>query len=537
MKYTKEQVAQAMENLPALWAIKHQIKNEAGLPITFDDRRWAWDMYNDLSQFQVTLKPPQVGSTVKDIIKSFWVANKLKKDIIYTLPTASDVNDMAGGKINRIIAQNPILKQWVKDKDTVEQKGVGDNIIYYRGTFSAKQAMMVSSYLNIHDEVDSSDASVITQYETRLQAKANGMRWYFSHPSLSGHGVDIYWQQSDKKEWWITCAGCTKQQILSFPDNIDMIAKVYICSHCKKELTNEERNNGVWKNQDGIEWTGTIARNYQFSGWHISQMMCLWISAAKILEAKADPMKDEQYFWNYVLGLPYVGSENKIDPETVLKNVTSLTNTQSGTIVIGVDTGLPIHYSLMNKEGVFYFGECSDPKTGKDPYDELESLLKRFPKSIMISDQGGDLIGIRRLQSKYPGRVFLVYYRKDRKTPQMIKWGEGNDYGTVVVDRNRMIQMTVESLRDIGTIRLNGTVEEWKEYAAHFGNIYRVAKETPFGVEWVWERSGPDHKVHTLVYCLVGLDKHSDTMAVVIGGDPLATLPTGRFFQQDEYSF
>jgi hypothetical protein len=410
-----------MENLPALWAIKHQITNEAGLPLTFDDRKWAWDMYNDLSQFQVTLKPPQIGETVKNIVKSFWVAKKMHKDIIYTLPTASDVNDMAGGKINRIVAQNPILKEWVKDKDTVEQKSVGDNIIYYRGTFSSKQAMMVSSDLNIHDEVDSSDASVITQYETRLQAKADGMRWYFSHPSLAGHGVDIYWQQSDKKEWNITCTVCRVEQILSFPDNIDIETKTYICSSCKKPLTNEERNSGVWKNKDGVVWTGTIAGDYQFSGFHVSQMMCLWISAAKILEAKNDPMKDEQYFWNYVLGLPYVGSENKIDPETVLKNVTSLTNTQQGTIIIGVDTGLPIHYQLMNKEGTFFYGKCSDPKSGKDPYDELEKLLIRFPKSIMVADQGGDLIGIRRLQSKYPGRVFLVYYRKDRKTPQMIK--------------------------------------------------------------------------------------------------------------------
>ena len=81
---------------------------------------------------------------------------------------------------HRIIAQNPIFGEWVKDHDTVEQKQVGDNIIYFRGTFSAKQAMMVASQLNVHDEVDASDAEVLTQYETRQQAEAGGMRWYFS---------------------------------------------------------------------------------------------------------------------------------------------------------------------------------------------------------------------------------------------------------------------------------------------------------------------------------------------------------------------
>ena len=63
---------------------------------------------------------------------------------------------------------------------------------------------MIPSGLNVHDEVDASNADVITQYENRLQAQEDGgWRWYFSHPSLSGHGVDVYWQKSDKKEWFI----------------------------------------------------------------------------------------------------------------------------------------------------------------------------------------------------------------------------------------------------------------------------------------------------------------------------------------------
>ena len=60
-----------------------------------------------------------------------------------------------------------------------------------------------------------------------------------------------------------------------------------------------------------------------------------------------------------------------------------------------------------------------------DPYQELEALLRRWPKSIIIADQGGDLIGIRKLQAKYPGRVFLVWYRRDKKGKEIIKWGEG----------------------------------------------------------------------------------------------------------------
>lgn len=512
-----------MELYPALWVLKHRVKNEAGIPIEFGKHRFLYDIYNDLSPLQVVLKAPQVGMTTTDIVKTFWVAMKLKKDIIYTLPTQSDVNDMAGGKVNRIVAQNQVISDWVKDHDSVEQKGVGSNIIYYRGTFSAKQAMMVSSDLNVHDEVDASDSEVITQYETRLQAKAGGWRWYFSHPSLAGLGVDAYWQQSDKKEWFVKCGICLVLQILTWPESIDIPTGRYVCKSCGNTITDEQRNNGFWrKTAEG-----------EFSGWHISQLMCPWISAKDIIAAKEDPMKDEQYFYNYVLGLPYVGSNNKIEAGTVLRNCSNKVNTQGGQIIIGVDTGLPVHYVMMNEEGVFFARRCPQVSESYDPYVELENMMIRFPKAILVGDQGGDLIGLRKLQAKYPGRVFLVYYRKDRKTQTLARWGEGKETGTVVVDRDRVIQLIVEQMREPGRFVLNGAEQDWKDFAMHFGNIYRVAKETSFGTEYHWERSGPDHFVHCLVYATTGFDRFRESTAVIVGQTShFDEMPIGRIFKE-----
>lgn len=520
-----------MEYLPTLWILKHKIKNEAGFPIEFDNHKFLWDMYNDMSPLQVWLKPPQIGATVAKTLKSMYVAKKQKRQIIYTLPTQSDVQEMVGGSINRIIAQNPILMEWVRDHDTVEQKQVGDSMIFYRGTWTAKQAMMIPSGLNIHDEVDASDAAVITQYETRLQAqKDGGWRWYFSHPSLAGFGVDIYWQQSDKKEWFITCPECAESFDMQWPRNVSREKNAYICHNCQHVLSDNDRKNGVWRaTAEGI-----------FSGYHVSQLMCPWIPASKVLEAFDDPMKDMQYFFNYVLGLPYISSESKIPSDIVLKNVTRETNSQEGRIIIGVDTGLPIHFTCLNKEGVFYYSKCKPPSEDYDPYDDLRRLLNLWPKAIVVADQGGDLIGIRKLQAEYRGRVFLVWYRKDRKSQEVIRWGQGDDHGTVVVDRNRMIQLVVEQLRDLGRINLNGDREDWREWAEHFDNIYRemvIVKETKdkdiktlYGNEYIWKRNGPDHFVHTLVYALVGLNRFSGDMATIVGADDFADLPVGRIF-------
>lgn len=516
--YSDDEIDQAFEEQPILWVLKHEIKTSKGTPFEFEKRKFMIDFLNDMSPLQVLLKPPQIGASESEIVKSFFVAKKKQKDIIYTLPTDTDVVDMAGSKVNRIIAQNPILGQWVKEHDSVEQKKVGNNIIHYRGTWSKKKAMMVSSSCNIHDEVDASDLSVITDYENRLEAEestADKWRWYFSHPSLAGHGVDVYWNKSDKKEWVITCPSCSHEFWMQWPRNIDRERRVFICHSCEAELPTETRVNGKWM----------PTAQGEFSGYHISQLMLYSKTASDILDVFDDPMKDEQFFYNYVLGLPYVGSENKISSEVVLKNIVKDINEQSDRIIIGVDTGLPIHYTIGNKQGIFYYGSCKAPSADYDPYDELERFLLRWPTSVIIADQGGDLIGIRRLQANYPGRVYLVYYRKDRKAKEVIKWGENMEQGIVTVDRNRMFQLMVEQLRDLGRITLNApqdqgmqkTIDDWKPWALHFDNVYReikVVKDSPgkdvstnYGAELIWKRNGPDHFCHTLLYVLVGLDR------------------------------
>lgn len=530
-----------MEGLPALWVLKHKVRNESGLPIDFTKRKYLWDIYNDLSPKQVLLKPPQIGATVMSMLKSMWVAKKLAKDIIYTLPTDTDVHDVVGGSINRIIAQNEILRGWVKDHDTVEQKSVGNNLIRYRGTFSPKQATMVPSSLNVHDEVDNSDQSVLTLYQTRQEAQEreeDKWQWYFSHPSLATQGVDIEWQQSDMKEWYITCHDCKEEQILTWPESINVERACYICRYCGKSLSDENRIQGKWKNKDGVAWEGNIVGSYKFSGWHVSQLMLFNKSAQSIIDAFNDPLKDQQYFWNYVLGLPYVTSDDRIDPKVVLRNCIDKVNPRTARTIIGCDTGHGLHYVLMNKDGVFFYDYAKLITATKDPYDVIRGHLNKFEKSVAVFDQGGDLIGVRKLVQEYPGRIFLCFYNADRKTVDFVEWGENEEWFKVKVDRNRMMTLMVEQLRDVGRIPLNGTPEEWSEFASHFGYIHRekvTVKDTRgkdssdlYGTRYVWKRKGPDHYCHALLYAIVGLQRWGGDAAKIVSDNGLGDIPKGR---------
>lgn len=435
-----------LENFSIInWIQKYGIKTEDGTPYDFRNHMFMYEPLQVMARADkdlVTYKAAQIGFSTASILGTFWVAKNKRRDMIYTLPTASDVKDFAGGKINRIIAQNPILREWVKEHDTIEQKSIGDNIIYYRGTFTQKAAMMVSASLIAFDEIDASDQSVIEQYETRLQASEQKTRWYFSHPSVPGNGVAKHWEKSDQRHWIIKCGECEKEQYLSWPDSFDLDKKIYICKHCQKEITDDMRRKGRWLAK---------FKNREMVGFWIPLFICPWVTAKEVIKLYSE--KSEEYFYNKVLGLPYVGSGNKPTIDMIQNNLKDEVHPHDGRIVIGCDTGLTQYYVLGNDRGIFYYGKSKG-------YDEIIKYMKRWKNAIVVFDAGGDLVKPREIKEMFPGRVFLCHYSVDRKTMQLVRWGKKKEEGSVNADRNRMIQMVIDEFKG-KRIPIFGSMDDW----------------------------------------------------------------------------
>lgn len=474
-----------------------------------------FDLYSDRSPLIVCMKAAQIGFTTFEILKTAHECRFEKYDIIYVLPTADDVKKFSGGKTNKILAQNPIMAQWTKDKDSIEQKQFGQNTIYYQGSWTERAALMITAKKLVVDEYDRCKPEIVEQYDSRLQSIANPKKAFFSNPSAPDFGVDKFYKKSDQKKWHITHA-CGETYVMD-ENCIDYTQEKYICPKCQGEISDEERRMGEWKATSVGEW----------SGYWIPLWIAPWMKASNIAQYKRE--KTGEYFANFVAGLPFIGSGNKVSAQTIINCLSDSVNDQDGRVIIGVDTGLPIHVVMANKQGYFYYGQLADPTTGKDPYVELESYLKRWPKSIIVADQGGDLIGIRKLQAAYPGRVFLVWYRRDKAGVELIKWGENEEYGKVTADRNRLIQLFIDEMTD-KRVTYNGNESEWQEYISHFLNVYRVWETNALGVsEFRWERTGPDHYLHAAIYARIGLSKFSESLATIVGSpDMFGGLPIGR---------
>lgn len=270
-----------------------------------------------------------------------------------------------------------------------------------------------------------------------------------------------------------------------------------------------------------------------------------WLPEVVKNEIEDDRLKRPALYRQKWLGEPFISPNDLLREDALVQCLSSDVNAQEGRIIIGVDTGHNIYYTMMNKDGVFYHGYCpsveemgSDPNY--DPYDEITRRMQQYPKSILIADQGGDLIGIRKLQAKFPSRVYLCWFTKESKNKELIRWGDKEEYGKVLVDRNRMIQMTVDQIRE-KRVTFNGSHEDWKPFFQHAMNIYRMKEiqgqdenDPQYGWRWVWKRKGPDHWFMSMIYALVGLDKFAESEAMIIGADPLGGLPTGRIFDTSQ---
>lgn len=484
----------------------YKIQTENGKLLDLQSHRYLVDPFCDFSQRQVTPKSAQCGWSTLAIIKTLWMAKNKDISFAYTLPTSSDAQEFVRTKVNRIIQMNPILQTYVESGDNIGDKRVGKANIFYRGSYAEKQAISFTADALCFDEVDRSDQSVLGTYASRLQHSDYKGEWYFSNPSVQGHGVSRFWALSDQKHWFIKCGKCFKEQYLEWPHSVCLERRIFQCKKCFAPIDNEVRRMGRWVKR---------FREKDFSGYWISLLMSPWVTAEEIIKYSQE--KSKEYFANFVLGVPYIGEGNTVPEHVIYRNLTDKVNSQDD-VVIGCDSGLIKHYVLGNKQGIFYYGKTGD-------WNDIRGLLKRFHRSIAVIDALPDLTEPRRLVEEFPGRVFICHFSPDRKTMQLIRWGKGEEFGTVTVDRNRTLQLLIDEFAD-GRIPLQGNRDDWAEFYEHWKVLYRMDDVDHIGnPTFKWESSNStDHWVFASIYWRTGMDKQAN-----IGGGSILGIQHNKF--------
>lgn len=478
------------------WIINNDIKTEKGEVLDFTDRLFLLDILTDWSQEIVIKKCAQIGGSVTFNLKALYATLKFGWNIIYSFPTDSDVNEFVNTKTNMIIKNNPVFGQM--SSDNVQRKTLGDRTLFFKGTVSKTAAIMTTADLLIHDEASRSDQMVLDMMKSRIKASQYKGRWMFSNPTTDKDAIDIAWHKSDMKEWHIVCPSCETEQVMTFPDSIhvdDNGKAEFICKSCTGVIDPSTRRNGYWK-------ATTVKENTKVSGYHISLFMAPWVTAQEIYD---DSKADQQYFYNFVLGEPYVPTDFEISKRIILDNWTPK-DIRTGKYYLGVDVGNIKHYVLGSELGILKIGKFTK-------WSDLDEMIRIY-NPVMVIDSMPDHTMSKYYVENYRN-VNMCIFKQNKDNPKLTKWwGEKEKRGIVYANRNRIIDELIDVLLR-GKLLFNiENHKDIKTYLAHWEALRRERVEKRNGEEiYEWtSTNGEDHFVFATLYYYLALASYGGAM-------------------------
>ena len=497
------------------WITKNSIKSETGQPIEFIDHRFMLDIYSDRSPTQVIRKASQVGASTMEILRVLHDAMFLGINQIYTLPTSDDVYKFVPSKVNQIMKINPCIKAKIDPKniDSVEQKQIDKSFIYFKGTFTEREAIMLTSDRNIHDELDKSKPDVIRDYASRMGYSKVRSQHYFSTPTIPDFGVDKLFEQSDQKYWRFNCPHCNYRQHMDWNLNVDIEQRIYTCQKCQQELTPCQINQlGSWE----ARYPGR-----EISGYWISQMHCSWRTANDLIKER-EKSEDETYFYNFVLVLPYLSSDQRIPASLFLKNVTNekTEGFDENTNVMGIDTGKGTgkgnHAIIGNQKGIFWIGSLID-QTDADRWRQAANLIEFYNIRVVVIDGQPYTEEAFLLAKQFPYRVYLSWFKDDPKMLEVVRFfdeteGKDKDFEDevkVLSSRTRIMDDTVSALNR-GEIKfaMSPNSQGLTQLINHAQTMFARNVEDKMGqTKREWANTGPNDLWLALVYWHIALKK------------------------------
>lgn len=537
----EEYVRRIARRDPVVFA-ESNLRNEKEEPLEYTkDHGFQVDYLRDFADNLMVKKSSQVGITTQSVTKVAFLSSLSEKEdwqrnfgvpheggitIIYTFPTDRDVQDFSSARFKPMISSSQHMLDLIGGRrginfDTVGRKRIGKSTVYFRGTFTERQAISVPADLIVTDELDFSDMTVVSAFNSRLSHSKFKWWWKFSTPTLPNFGIDNEWKISDQREWFVKCIHCGKDQRVLFPDNI-MRKRIkgvrytfWGCRKCGKEL---DRTVGSWQARHPSR---------EYHGYYIPPMICPWIQPLDLLKQK-DNYRQEREFYNYGLGMTYAGGEDVLDRELLLKRVIfgpPYNPTLDKLTFMGVDQGDKLHYEISRKNP--YTGKREIIKIGVvDSFDDIGVLMNTFDITHCHMDALPNKKNAESFAKTFSGRVSLVFYKD--QDDMVIETPATKTKNAVNVDRTGALDLAAKSWRDgdsvfildqHGSNKIPAYVDDpsatrggYVPWVQQMGNMVRAQVENKKTGKnrAVWQKTGADHFRHADGYNWLSFDKYAD---------------------------
>ena len=181
-----------------------------GRPYSYNDREYQKHILDSDTRESVIIKPSQIGISEVAIRKALGLCGMIRDfTVIYTLPTAKLAMTIMKTRANPVIRESRFLHSMITDADSVDVKGFSNgSFLYMNGAASTNAPISIPADALFHDEVDFSDALVMSQYQSRLTNSEYKIKMHLSTPTLPGHGIDAMFANTNRYFNFTKCDHC-----------------------------------------------------------------------------------------------------------------------------------------------------------------------------------------------------------------------------------------------------------------------------------------------------------------------------------------
>lgn len=475
-----------------------------GAPFTYEKHDYLKAPYRDDHPFQVDMKSTQMGLTTKAMLRVVYNARfRNFRGILYLFPSRTDVSDFSKGRVDPLVSENPeTIGQWIRDTDATNIKRIWNAFLYLRGMKSRVGLKSVPADFIVYDELDEAPQNAVDMAEERMSHSMFKERAMLSNPTLPDYGIHKQFLLSDQKFWLLKCSKCGEwtDVVGTFPHClVELRGKVILlCQRCRDNALNPAIGQWVAKKPDVT----------QRSGYQYSQLFSQIDPIPTAINPKPETKLQEilrifkttnnlKDFYNLKIGIPYIEAENRLSVKEVL-DLCSDEGISSGETVpcfMGVDQGKGLH-AVIGKDKPGKNGQLVHMAQYKD-WRELDGLMKNFNVTRAVVDAQPEMRNAREFAERFPGRVFLNFYREHQKGTYV--WDEGD--WTVTCNRTESLDASHNEIK-YGRIILPRYSDEVQSFAEHLHNVGKKLEEDEEtgSKRYIYVKLGVDHYRHAYNY-------------------------------------
>ena len=412
------------------WAIKNNIMLMGNTPFSLDGCQYMALIMRDEARIMAIMKGAQARGTTTMMVKCSHslIMRKYPNGIIYYFNSRDAVEEFSKTRMTPFINDNPCIRKHLKSTDSVFIKKVGKSFLTLKGasaTVNLKGRKKDASSLRstpadmvIRDERDLFDDDMVEMTKDRLLASDFKREVDLGTPTMPDFGIAKVFSFSDQKNSMSKCEACGGYTCIvdEFPKSINFtrtntheeFRPHFACIKCGKEIPALDQ-------EFVAKYPGR-----EISGYHIPHLITPKCEIPLVLErweeAQADGSKMGT-FYNSMLGLPYIASEDRLTETDVfaccggdvMRTDTSITQT-----AMGVDVGKQYHTVVI--------AEKVDDKRAKVIYlcrvkgfDAVHDIAKKYNVKSAVVDIRPYEESFSKFQKAEPYRVYGAEYKDKQR--------------------------------------------------------------------------------------------------------------------------